>query len=218
MYDLTLFVKATLAGFVVALPVGAIGAICLRRAFLGRWLDGVIIGIGAAVADSVLAAIASLGLSLVTAYLVEHKASVRLVGGIVLVALGGRMLLHRAVAVAPALDAWIPPAQRWRAWLADIATGFALTIINPATLFAFVAVFAGLGLFAEDIERLVSHGSIVAGAFCGSMLWWLTLTSAAAMMRHRLPPRAIAVLGQLLAALVIALGVLSIASVLVPGR
>jgi threonine/homoserine/homoserine lactone efflux protein len=216
VYDLTLFVKATLAGFIVALPVGAIGAICLRRAFLGQWLDGVIIGTGAAIADSLLAAAASFGLSLVTTYVLEHKATVRLVGGVVLIGLGGRMLLHRGPPAAPALDAWIAPAQRWRAWLADFATGFALTIINPATLLAFVAVFAGLGLFAEDIESLVSHGSIVIGVFSGSMLWWLTLSGAAAMMRHRLPPRAIGILSRLLAVLVIALGVMSMASVVLP--
>lgn len=216
MYDLTLLVKATIAGFVVALPVGVIGVICLQRAFGGRWLDGVIIGIGAALADSLLATAAALGLSLITGYLVEHKGPVRLVGGAVLIALGGRMLLRRRTASAVHTDPWVPPPQRWRAWIADIAAGFGLTIINPATLFAFIAVFAGLGLFAQDLDSLIAHWPIVLGVFSGSMLWWLTLNTAAALMRHHLPPGAIGVLNLILGTVVLVLGAASIVSVVVP--
>jgi hypothetical protein len=51
-------------------------------------------------------------------------------------------------------------------------TGF-LTLTNPTTIFAFIAVFAALGL--EDELSMVSASTLVIGVFIGSGLWFLFL-------------------------------------------
>ena len=50
-----------------------------------------------------------------------------------------------------------------------LVVGFALTLSNPTTIFAFIAVFGTLG------ARLAggSPWTMIAGVLAGSALWWL---------------------------------------------
>ena len=116
VFNVLLFVKAVLAGFIVAVPIGAIGAMCLRRALQGRWLAGLVTGLGAALADAVLATAAMLGLTLLTHYLLENQRPVLLVGGVFLIGVGIRMIRTRH----PKLSAEVPTVydqlRRWRVW------------------------------------------------------------------------------------------------------
>ncbi|MGZ9082447.1 MAG: LysE family translocator, partial [Rhodoplanes sp.] len=111
-----------LAGFVVAVPIGAIGAMCLRRALQGRWVVGLLTGAGAAIADMVLATAAMFGLSLLTHSILENQQPVLLVGGFFLIFIGLRMIHKRH----PKLDAEVPTAndqlRRWRVWSAALTT------------------------------------------------------------------------------------------------
>lgn len=85
-----------------------------------------------------------------------------------------------------------------------------MTIINPATFLAFAGVFAGLGLFAARGGTLLKGGLIVAGAFSGSMLWWLTLIAAASAMRRHAPMRLLTAINALLGAVVLGFGVFGV--------
>jgi threonine/homoserine/homoserine lactone efflux protein len=214
LLPIVLFVKAVVAGFVVALPVGAIGAMCMRRALSGRWIDSIVTGTGAAIADSIMAAAALVGLSLVSAWLVEHTTIVRIAGGFVLLVIGVRMIVKRRSArVARPFGSPVRAAE-WRAWIIDFATGLGLTLINPATLLAFAGVFAGLGLleqFAEgDITARSTVGIIVIGAFAGSMLWWTTLTVAASAMRQWVPMHIVPWVNVFFGFVVVACGLLAV--------
>lgn len=106
------------------MPIGAIGAMCLRRAIQGRWIDGVFTGFGAALAD-LLAAGAFFGLALVAHYLLENQTMLQLVGGIVLIFLGVRMTQaaadHRSRRARPdlALAALARSRPRFRYRLRD---------------------------------------------------------------------------------------------------
>jgi threonine/homoserine/homoserine lactone efflux protein len=62
----------------------------------------------------------------------------------------------------------------------------ALTLTNPATIVAFLGVFAGLGVGAGT--NLAGGLLVVAGVFAGSAAWWLLLTVVIGLLRHRLPP------------------------------
>jgi threonine/homoserine/homoserine lactone efflux protein len=64
------------------------------------------------------------------------------------------------------------------------ATTFMLTLANPATILSFAAVMAGLGAMSASAETVV----LVAGVFFGAALWWLALSTAVSLIRHRLPP------------------------------
>lgn len=207
-------IKAIVAGFVVAVPVGAIGAICLKRALQGLWVDGLCTGCGAALADSILAAAAMLGLTLITQYLLSHEGPLLLLGGLVLVALGVRMIRHRTFHLEEGFDEAQPPTRGWRWWVGDFVTGFGLTIINPATLVAFALVFAGFGLFASETGRLLENWVVIIGVFAGSMLWWVTLIAAAHAVRRHASTSVITLVNLTLGVVLLGFGVFSIARLL----
>ena len=101
-----LVAKAVVSGFIVAVPMGAVAALCIRRALQRRWMTGIVIGIGGAMADAILAAGAALGLSLILSYVMSHIEILRYAGGSALIILG--IFMYRAE--PPALDR--DPARR----------------------------------------------------------------------------------------------------------
>lgn len=207
-----LFLKAMAAGFVIAVPVGAIGAMCMRRGLQGRWMVSLLTGLGAATADTCLAAAAMFGLSLVTEYINAHEHWLRIVGGLFLIYIGVRMVRARQLKVTEAPRPQLVQMRHWRIWLSAFVTGFGLTIINPATFLAFIAVFAGLGLLPGEANGLLQPWSVVAGVFAGSMLWWCVLTGMSFAARHKLPLGILSVFNTCLGLFVAGLGVFGLLS------
>lgn len=69
------------------------------------------------------------------------------------------------------------------------ASTFFLTLTNPATIFSFIAIFAGLGITQSNY---VSAIALVLGVFVGSALWWLFLVSGVSYLRRRVTPQRLA--------------------------
>lgn len=212
MLDFVLFLKAVFAGFIVAVPIGAVGALCLRRAFQGRWFLAIVAGLGAAAADSILAAAAVFGLSLVTHFLVDNPGPVRLVGGLFLAGLGVQMIRKREISLSDAPKPMSRDLRRWWKMVRALSTGFILTIVNPATFLAFVGVFAGFGLFGAQPLGGPANALIVVGVLVGSMLWWITLTVVASAVRRYAPLRIVAIVNTGLGLIVLVIGVAALVS------
>jgi threonine/homoserine/homoserine lactone efflux protein len=153
-----------------------------------------------------------LGLTLLTHYLLQNQQPVLLVGGAFLIFIGIRMLIKRQPKIRAEVPSIEHQLRRWKVWSGALTTGFALTIINPATLIAFVGVFAGLGLFQDRPTTLLQDWIVVVGVLIGSMLWWLTLTGTAFLVRRHLSLKWIIALNVLLGLLVIGFGVASLLS------
>lgn len=209
----TLLLKAFIAGFVVAIPVGAVGALCLRQGLQHRWLVAVATGIGAAVADGMLAGVAVYGISLITGYLLDNEALFRLGGGLFLLALGVHMSRQRDAVACSAEKAAIKHRDGARHITGAVAAGFVLTIVNPATLLAFIGIFAALDL-VDEADRRLAVEMIVAGVAMGSLLWWITLTIASSAMQRRIPFHILRTIHGVLGLAVAALGALSLISLL----
>jgi len=212
LLDLVIFPKAVFAGFIVAVPIGAVGALCLRRAFQGRWFLAIVAGLGAAAADSILAAAAVFGLSLVTHLLIDNPGPVRLVGGLILVGLGVQMIRKREISLSDAPKPMSKELRQWWKMVRALSTGFVLTIVNPATFLAFVGVFAGFRLFGAHPLGGVANALIVAGVLVGSMLWWITLTVVASAVRRYAPLRIVAIVNIVLGLIVLVIGVAALVS------
>jgi len=179
---LLLFVEGLGIGLAIAAPVGPVGVLCISRTLHhGLWI-GLASGLGAAVADGVYGGIAGFGVSWVAEFLLAYQDTLRLLGGAFLLILGLRILAR-----GPAHEASHSARSDSRPVLA-FTSCFLLTLTNPMTILAFVAVFAGLGL-VEATTNIGTGVVLVLGVFLGSAFWWLALSGLVALLRGRVTPR-----------------------------
>lgn len=164
------------AGVLIAAPVGPVNVLCAARSLARGWRAGLVSGLGAAAADTVFAAIAVLGLGLVTDFLVAHRAGLSLAGALFLVVYGWRTLVARP----PVPDA----AGAAPASAGDALSAFALTLANPITVFSFLGVYVAFGIEA-DTRFDLGDATLVAGVFAGAMAWWMAVAWIASLLRGR---------------------------------
>lgn len=174
---LAVLARGILLGIVVAAPVGPIGLLCIRRTLEGGVVMGFATGLGAALADATFGAIAAFGVKAMTDWLTGHQSTFRLVGGAVMLAIA--FVSFRAEPRPREIQRDIRTA------LGGFAVGLGLTLTNPVTIFAFVAIFAGFGLGGE-LSGESEAVTLVLGVFLGSALWFLTLSSGVALVRHKI--------------------------------
>lgn len=175
-----LFLKGVAIGLAIAAPVGPVGVLCVQRTLVRGAVIGLLSGLGAAAADAVYGAIAALGLTSVANFLIDCQTYLRLFGGAFLLILGVRVLRHPPSAAAA--------TDTGGGLLHAFASCFALTLTNPATILAFVAIFAGIGLVGQG-AGYGSVASLVVGVFVGSAAWWMALSALVTVLRGHVTPR-----------------------------
>ncbi|MEA4855529.1 MAG: LysE family transporter [Solidesulfovibrio sp.] len=174
------FLKGFAIGAVIAMPFGAVGMLCLQRAITSGLRVGLLSGMGAAAADAFYGAVAAFGLTAVSDFLAEHARLLQMAGGLFLLGLGIRLLATKA---APK-----PAEVPKRRYAGAFVSVFLLTLTNPLTVVGFLAIFAGFGLGRLD-AKTAEATAVVAGVFCGSMLWWAAIALGGKFLRLRLLAR-----------------------------
>jgi threonine/homoserine/homoserine lactone efflux protein len=202
--DATFFLRGLIVGFSIAAPVGPIGALCIRRTITYGRLIGFASGMGAATADGIYGAIAAFGLTVISGALLGASVPLRLVGGLFLAYLGVRTFL----AVPRRSDEPASVRGVFAAW----ASTFGLTLTNPATIFSFLGVFAGLGLASG--AGGMSAVALVVGVFLGSATWWLTMSLGLGSFRERLGERALRWVNRISGTVIALFGAAALASLL----
>ncbi len=167
--------KGMLVGLVIAVPAGPVGVLCIRRTLLNGRLVGFISGVGAATADAMFGIIAGFGLTFISDTLLGYQDWLRIAGAAYLLYIGVTALYSD------------PPTQSVEpkdpdTLVADFISTFALTITNPVTILAFLAIFAGIG-FAGEEATLGRAAIMVLGVWLGSLLWWAGLSTGAGVLR-----------------------------------
>jgi threonine/homoserine/homoserine lactone efflux protein len=168
-------ITGALVGFSIAIPVGPVGLLCIRRSLSDGRLAGFVTGMGAAAADTLYGLAAAFSLTALTNFLVDHRTSFQLFGGLFLLGLGVATLCSR-----PATSTADRPAHH--PGIAFVSA-FAITATNPMTVLAFIGIFSGLSHTASDT---FSSLRLVLGVFLGSAVWWLILSNGAAHFSRKL--------------------------------
>src|SRR5919197_6032566 len=162
-----LLIEGIIIGFIVAVPVGPLGLLCINRALSMGPLSGFFSGLGVATADALAAGIAALGISLISTFLLDHQMLLRLIGGVFLCYLG--MKIYRT---KPSEEP--SPPNNVNGLFGAYLTTFLLTFSNPVTILSFMAIYAGWG-----VESLSGHyfaaAVLTLGVFIGSTLWWVVM-------------------------------------------
>jgi len=171
-------VEGLLAGWAIAIPVGAIGVLILDRAAVFGFPTGAAAGLGTAAADFFYAGIAVVVGDAVATF-APNATVMAVVSALVLAAVALWMLRNALQPVATRPD--VQPRSPAR----TLAAFFALTVINPATVVYFAALVAGLdsSILRTGADRVLFAGA----ALVASASWQLTLAGFGAVVGHRLP-------------------------------
>ncbi|MBB4264841.1 LysE family translocator [Roseospira visakhapatnamensis] len=178
--DLPPLIKGTLIGFAIAAPVGPVGILCIRRALADGRMAAFVAGLGAAVADTLYGAVAAWGLTLVTNFLTNHRTLLSVVGGVFLVYLGVRTMRARSQ--------MLPTPDTHIGLMRDFLSTFLITLTNPATILAFMAVFASITAVQMRSPVSLDTNLLILGVFIGSAAWWGLLSAVAGAVRSHFTP------------------------------
>lgn len=202
--EFTIFLKGIFIGFAMAVPLGPIGILCIRKTLGEGQLRGLIIGLGAATSDLLYGCVAAFGLSVISNTLISQRIWIRLIGGALLLILG-----VKTFRTEPAEPKFHKQGSRM---LISYFYTMLLTLTNPLTIFAFIAVFAALGLGSDP--GYFSASALVAGVFIGSCLWFLFLSSGVALFRKKLDLVGLRWVNKIAGVFIIISGLIAIGSLL----
>jgi threonine/homoserine/homoserine lactone efflux protein len=178
---LPVFIKSMGFGLAVAAPVGPMSILCMRRSLTIGWRHGLATGFGIAAGDGLYAAVAALGLTGISTFMLAHDRPLHFAAGLLLLYLGLKTFWRKADDGPSAASA------------ADVSTArsfwgsLLLTLTNPPTIIMFAAIFAALAPKSgfEPISALAT----VSGVTLGSLMWWCFIVACVTAFRHALGRR-----------------------------
>ncbi len=200
----SLLARGFALGFAVAASPGPIFFLCIRRTLVQGRLTGLLSGFGVATVDGFYAAVATFGVAALTTAVVSGRRPLAVIGGVVLVVLGVRILLERARSDGAAVQ------QNGRGLLWAYVSTVGLTITNPATIISFAALAATLGLGTSG--SFVRPALVVAGVLLGSAAWWILLVAGMSVLRARMTPRVVRGISTVSGLAIAVLGILAVIS------
>ncbi|WP_433114011.1 LysE family transporter [Micromonospora sp. CA-246542] len=206
------FLAGLVAGYGVAIPVGAIAILILGLSARTSFRVGAAAALAVATADGLYAAVAALGGAGLAGVIAPAAGPLRVVAAVVLLGLAGHGLWRTWVAhrsrPTPAARGGRGMDTPGRAYAALLG----LTLLNPTTVLYFVALVLGRPDTAD--AGAVPAALFVAGVFLASASWQLLIAGGGTVVGRALTgPRGRLVTGLLSSVLIAALAV----AALLPG-
>lgn len=164
------FLAGVVAGYGIAMPVGAIGVLIAGLSARTSLRIGAAAGLGAATADGVYALAAVAGGAVVASAIAPVAAPLRWAGALILLALAG-WTAREAIRRPGVTERGEHPATVLRAYTGVLA----LTLLNPATVIYFAALVLGSGGAGGGVW-------FVAGAFLASASWQLLIAGGGCLV------------------------------------
>ncbi len=176
-----IFITAMGFGLAVAAPVGPMAILCMRRSLAEGWRPGLATGFGIAAGDGLYAAVAALGLTGISEFMLAYDRPLHLAAGLFLIYLGLKTFWRR-----PAENGALPApsaVSTFRAFWGSLL----LTLTNPPTIIMFAAIFAALA--PKGGFEPATAAATVSGVTLGSLLWWVFIVGGVTLFRHALGRR-----------------------------
>ena len=177
------FWQGVIAGYGIAIPVGAIAILIVDQALRRGFRMGFAAGAGAASADLLYAALAVVAGAALAAALRPLAGPLGIMGGLVLIGLGLTNLWRSRSRGTPDVQRG-DARTRVRVYLQFLG----LTLLNPLTIVYFAALVLGGSL--ESGWSMADGALFVLGAGVASLSWQSVLAGIGAQLGKRLSPRA----------------------------
>lgn len=173
-----LFLKGSLIGFSIAMPIGPVGVVCIQHSLRRGLLAGLVAGSGAALADAFFGCMAGFGVSLLSHIVTRYQVWFQIIGALFLWILGIKIFRSSPSTVSTPLLSF----SHKRIFLST----FALTLTNPLTMICFAAIYASLGI-APSNEEVLPGIILTFGVLLGAALWWSLLTLGVTLIGKKFP-------------------------------
>lgn len=203
--DFLLYIKGIVIGLSASIPLGPVGLICIQKTLNSRRTNGVVSGMGAALADTFFAVVAAFGISAVHNFIETQQLFLRIGGGIILLFLGLKFFLTN-----PAIQVRKQRNKNNNLW-ADFVSVFLLTLSNPITVVVFGAVFAGFGVIPKE-SSWFDMIMLTSGVFFGAMLWWVSLVNVINIFRKKFRLRRLWWMNKIMGVLITLFGLFALIS------
>lgn len=174
-----LFLTGWLIGFLIALPLGPIGVLCVQYSLRRGMIYGLAAGLGASLADAIFAIIAGLGVTIISNTMTNYGPWLQLIGAAIFGYLGINILIqhpHHTIVKTQS-----------QSLLQIFLSTFLATITSPSTFLIFVGIFTGL-LGPTGSIGLLETLVLTIGVFIGSATWAILLSSTASHLGKKLNP------------------------------
>lgn len=193
--EISTFSRGLVLGVLVAAPVGPVGLLCIKRTLQRGIFAGVATGLGAALADGFFGAIAAFGVTAALKWLSSAEKEIRLFGGAFLIAMA-LFIIVRKVHIDREKSASTHNLA------GAVISGLVITLSNPLTLIAVLAVVAA---FSGHLE-FWQAATLTGGIFCGSAAWWVVLCGGTYLVRRHTTDNGITWVNRFTAVLILLLG------------
>jgi arginine exporter protein ArgO len=178
------FLNGALAGYAIAIPVGAIAILILETGLQRGFWHAIAAGSGTATADLIYATVAATLGTLVAQFLEPIAPTLKIVSAAFLFALGLRGLYMTWQARKK--ENGVEPRAINATIFQTYVTLLGLTILNPATIAYFAALILGGTVGAAP--TLADKGAFVLGTALSSLSWQSLLAAIGALAHKHLPP------------------------------
>jgi threonine/homoserine/homoserine lactone efflux protein len=177
-----ILLKSILAGFLLGIPVGPLGAMALRRMLTKGALHGVFFGIGFAIVDLIYAIVIGFGMNAFSEFILRNQKWLYLAGMFFFLIVGIKIFFTKFD-----LDKNLESEQNRFSYWNSSGLSFVLALTSPATFFSFSAVFSALNL-ALSYNEWFQSVAIILGVILGGFFWWCLLSVLILKWRDKIYP------------------------------
>ena len=174
----SIFITGFVIGFGVALPIGPIATLIIRKTIAYGLVSGLVVASAVVIADGFYAWIAAILSSLVEGWMKAHSLWFYLVGGIFLIYVGIKILRshihHNKRDKKPTKTAAIK----------SFFHILFLTLASPMTTLLFINFFNTMSVF-EKISHPGDIAAVVLGVMAGAAAWYATLVSIVSIVSKK---------------------------------
>jgi threonine/homoserine/homoserine lactone efflux protein len=220
-----LVLSGLIVGVVIAAPVGPVNIVCIQRTLERGFWGGFAAGIGAVLADGLIAAVAAFGVTAISGVLADHNVAIQLVGGALMILFGVKLYTaepklatkQRATSLAQlrriveGVPERLRPAIRLPIWrilphAGLIPQTFFLTITNPGAILGLFGIVGALGSMIGGLHSYAEALTLVLSVMTGSLLWWAVLARLIERLRGRITEGRLKIINQIAGIVLVAFG------------
>ncbi len=165
-------------GIIISVPLGPVNVICLLQTLKKGRSHGFKSTIGASIADTIFAIIASFGVKILITFITDNKMAFEFGSGFVILGFGIFLFFNN-------LEKYLAEEEVVYPHFGNYLKSFLFSISNPLTALFFVAYLANLATPRSEFNVETSI-FFVSGVLFGSLSWFYALSGIVALLKDKI--------------------------------